>query len=43
MTSTARRNVRPGILLFLIAGAQLMVVLDATISYLFASEFEEPR
>jgi EmrB/QacA subfamily drug resistance transporter len=30
-SSTARRNVHPGILLFLIAGAQLMVVLDATI------------
>jgi EmrB/QacA subfamily drug resistance transporter len=28
---TARRTVHPGILLFLIAGAQLMVVLDATI------------
>ncbi len=28
---TARRTVHPGMLLFLIAGAQLMVVLDATI------------
>jgi len=29
--SAARRTVNPAILLFLIAGAQLMVVLDATI------------
>src|SRR5512138_3646650 len=31
LRSTARRSTHPALLLFLIAGAQLMVVLDATI------------